>query len=342
MQKSNIKNQNLKKEPRSFHFWVLFLVFTLCTLILTPGVNAQTAQVFTAIPPRLEIQAKPGQFVQKTIQFRNEGDTVASLTVVAKDFIVNNTLGTPEFVSSLVSGRWSAASWVRVTPSSLAVAPKSVADIIVSVNVPLDALPGGHYAGVLYESSGTVTRVGKGTGAGSAVQQVVGTLVYLTVEGKVTEGALIKQFKAPGFLEFGPVNFTSEILNQSDVHVAPQGQILVRDMLGRTAEILPLEERNIFPGASFIYKNTWESKYLLGRYRADLTATYGSHGRTVLATIYFIVFPVKVVLAIILVILLVWLVIVYLRRRRQEKENEEIENEANEPSREVKERPKEK
>jgi len=331
MQKLKIKNQNCISEFKIFTFLIVILIFTFCILNLARKINAQT-QTFTAIPPRLEISAKPGEFIQKTIQFRNEGDTIAYLFVTTKDFIVEDTSGTPRFVDALVSGRWAASSWIKVLPESLAVAPKQTADIVLSINVPQDALAGGHYAGVLYQGSGTPPKIGAGVGAGSGIQQIVGTLVYLTVEGPVTEKALVKRFEAPSFLEFGPVSFTTEILNQSDLHITPRGQITIKNMLGKVETVMPLEERNIFPGASFVYQNTWNSKYLIGRYRADLAAAYGSQGKALVATLYFIVFPVKIALAVILAIVIIILIILFIRRRQKEKEELEIEEESKETS----------
>ena len=314
---------NLPKTIKKFlkSFLVLLLISLSLSILISFAhrASAQT-QIFTAIPPRLEIKAKPGEFVKKTIQFRNEGDTTAYLTALPKDFIVKDTAGTPEFVTSLVSGRWAASSWIRLSPESFAVAPKQTVNVVLSATIPVDALPGGHYAGILYQSSGAAPRIGTGIGAGTGIQQVVGTLVYLTVEGPVTESALIKRFEVPKFLEFGPVKFATEILNNSDLHISPKGQITVRNMLGKVTTVMPLEDRNIFPGASFVYTNTWNSKYLLGRYRADLSAAYGSQGHALAATIYFIVFPVRIALAVVLAIVIIILIILFIRRRQKEKE----------------------
>jgi hypothetical protein len=314
------KSQKLK--VKSFALCVLVLSFAFLVLSLSEA-RAQN-QIFTAIPPRLEIKAKPGEFVREIIQFRNEGDTTAYLSIAPNDFIVTDTRGTPQFVPSLVSGRWSAASWIKLAPTSIAVSPKQTVDITLSANIPLDALPGGHYAGVLYQSAGSAPRAGApNLGAGTGIQQVVGTLVYLIVEGPVTENALVSLFDVPKFLEFGPVNFTTEILNQSDLHITPKGVITVRNMLGKTTATLPLEERNIFPNASFVYDNTWEAKYLLGRYRADLSASYGSTGQVLQATAYFWVFPVKIALAILLAITIIILIIVLIIKKKREKNLEE-------------------
>lgn len=298
------------------------LIISFISLLATGFVSfaqAQT-QILTAIPPRLEIKVKPGEFVSQKIQFRNESENTVYLTPILRDFIVSDTAGNPNFVDRQVSGRWAASSWMNVSPSSFSAAPNKVVDLSLSVTVPPDALPGGHYAAVLYEAKGSAPALSGGTAAGSGINQVVGTLVYITVEGPVTEIAHVKQFDTPRFLEFGPVPFTTEILNSSDIHLKPGGVITVYDMFGKTVANLSLEERNIFPGASFVYKNTWETKYLFGRYSATLNASYGTGGQVLLATIYFIGFPLRIALAIVLAIIIIILLIIFFRRHKKQKE----------------------
>lgn len=317
---------------------VIFCILLCISVAWARSARAQQVQSFTAIPPRLEIKVKPGQFVTETVKFRNEGDSTVGLVAFPQDFIVTDTAGTPLFVSERVSGRWSAASWISLSPYRFSVPPKGTIQVTLNANVPLDAMPGGHYAGILYQAAeipiprpGATTTVGGGTG----VAQTIGTLVYFTVEGPITERAIVKRFEAPRFLEFGPVPFTTEILNRSDIHITPKGQITVRNILGKVSTTLPLDERNIFPGASFIYTNTWETKYLVGRYRADLLATYRS-GQALEATLYFWVFPVRIALAVVLVIVIIILIILLIRRRKRIKELEEELEEAKEEAEETK------
>jgi hypothetical protein len=288
-----------------------FSLLLISYYLLPSNVSAQTTtttQIFTAIPPRVEVSAKPGEQVKKILQFRNEGDETAYLSIIAKDFIVTKDNGQPDFVDSKVSGRWSAASWLRLTPTTMAVPPKATTNITLNIIVPFDALPGGHYAGVLYQSKGTPVQNGQGVGVGTGVQQIVGSLVYITVAGPVKENALVKRFDIPGFSEYGPVPIITEITNQSDVHITPKGQITIRNIFGQNVANINLDERNIFPGASLIYNNSLDQKVLIGRFRADLIAAYGT-GNTLSATVYFWVFPWKIALVIILTIILILLII---------------------------------
>lgn len=312
----------------SFAF-LSFIIYHLSFVI----VQAQTSSnIMTVIPPRLEISAKPGETIRKIVQFRNESDNTAYLAVSVKDFIVNNNTGQPDFVDARVSGRWAASSWLK-TNSSLTVSPKVIGNLNVTINVPKDALPGGHYAGILYQNKGTPSVVGKGVGAGSAVTQVVGTLVYINVAGPITENATIQKFEVPGFSEYGPIPFTTEINNLSDIHIKPVGQITIRNLFGQVSTQLKLDERNVFPGASLLYTNTWAEKLLIGRFRADLEVAYGS-GRALKATAYFWVFPWKIALIIILTIILIGL-IAYLGYKKIKSRQEELEDRLAEEEKEI-------
>lgn len=313
-------------------FFVIFL-FSLFAFHLRFA-RAQTGgNTMTVIPPRLEISAKPGEIVKKTIQFRNESEETAYLSVSVKDFLVKTDNGQPEFVSEPASGRWAASSWIKLNPLSAAVLPKTISNFNLTINVPADALPGGHYAGVLYQTTGSPAQIRAGIGAGSGITQVVGTLVYITVAGPVKENAIVKRFAVPGFSEYGPISFTTEISNLSDVHIRPAGQITVRNLFGQVAAQLKLDERNIFPGASLVYQNTWPEKFVIGRFRADLELAYGA-GKGLKATAYFWVFPWKVALVIGLIIIIL-LLAGYLTYRKVKSHQEELEEKLTEEEKEI-------
>jgi hypothetical protein len=323
------KTQNFKRGLNLISLTGLLLIPLLFVVCSPPKADAQFVRSFTTIPPRLEIAVEPGEFVEQSVKFRNESDSAVSMIAIPQNFIVMDSKGTPVFVSEAVSGRWAAASWMSLAPDRFSLGPQQSIVIQLKANVPEDALPGGHYAGILFQPAEVTLPGGMmaGTEAGMGIVQTVGTLVYFNVAGPITERAIVKLFDVPFFQEFGPVTFNTEILNNSDIHIQPQGEIKVTNMLGRLSITLPLEERNVFPNAIFAYTNTWEAKYLLGRYRADLMATYGSTGQVLQATAYFWVFPVKIALVVLLAITIIILIIVLiLKKKREKKLEEEIED----------------
>ena len=298
-------------------------LYTAYCILHTPA-HAQTAsRSITAIPPRLEIKGEPGTTVRELVKFRNESDTEQAIQIITQDFIVEDTAGTPVFVAEETSGRWSLASWMTIQPSRVLVAAKTSRSFSLIIDIPKDALPGGHYAGVIYTPA-EYSQIGQSsapqTGAlGTAGN--VGTLVYLTVAGPVTENAIIKRFSAPKFSEYGPIPFTTEITNNSDIHIQPQGVIKIKNILDQEVANLKLEPRNIFPGASYVYENIWNKQLLFGRYKASLNAAYAT-GQVVSAIIFFWVIPWKLIAISLLAIAIIILLIKLIRRKLNKKEEE--------------------
>ena len=324
---SNLKCQNHILNVKSFKILVVVLSFAFLVLSLASqsGALAQTSRSITAIPPRLEIKGEPGTTVQELVKFRNESDTEQAIQIITQDFIVEDTAGTPVFVESETSGRWSLASWMSIKPNKVLVAPKTSRSFSLIIDIPKDALPGGHYAGVIYTPA-EYSQIGQfsapQTGAlGTAGN--VGTLVYLTVAGPVTENAIIKRFSTPKFSEYGPIPFTTEIANNSDIHIQPQGVIKIKNMLDKEVVNLKLDPRNIFPGASYVYENVWNKQWLFGRYKASLDAGYGT-GQVVSAIIFFWVIPWKLMAISLLAIAIIILLIKLIRKKMKKKEEKSL------------------
>lgn len=291
---------------------LLPLIFFILALIIPSTVEGQTELSTTVIPPRLELEALPGATLQETLKVRNETDTDMIYEAGVYDFIVNNNQGTPQAVDETVSGRWSLADWVTVSPKQLLVPARQTAGIDMIITIPPNGLPGGHYAMVVYtpildkEKAGTATKI----------DPRVGSLVYLKVVGDVTEAANLKEFQVGAkFAHYGPVELKAEIENLGDIHVRPTGQISVKNWLGDEIYIQPLEEKNIFPFASRTYEWTVPGRWRLGRYTAQLTAQAGTTAIPLRGLIYFWIVPVKEVILISSALILLILLIILKTRR---------------------------
>ena len=269
------------------------LLLLVTSSLLPKTVLAQSSFGLSAIPPRLEIVVEPGEHATKEIKVRNESKTEKFITVNTKDFIVKDNQGTPiplENVSEK-DNRWAASSWIQVSPSKLVLKPGETKSLMLTVVAPENALPGGHYAMVLHTPTNDATLAG----TGAAIEANVGSLVYVTVPGDIKQNAQVKEFAAPGFSEYGPIDFKSTIENLSDVHITPRGQITVKNMFGTTTAQLPLEETNIFPYTERSFENLLDKKWLFGRYQAQLNAAYGTTGGLLTATVFFWVIPWKLI-----------------------------------------------
>ncbi|PJA22203.1 hypothetical protein COX59_03270, partial [Candidatus Beckwithbacteria bacterium CG_4_10_14_0_2_um_filter_47_25] len=263
----------------------------LLFLLIAAPVLGQEKLSMTAIPPRLEIEALPGGTVQESLRIRNETGTDQAYKVIVADFIVTGNQGTPIPVTEAVSGRWSLASWISVSPKQILVPAGQTAGVDLIISVPQDGLPGGHYAMVTYApiAEGSLAQ-----GTGAQISPQVGSLVYLKVIGDVTEAVNLKEFKADNiFKHYGPTQIMAEIENLGDIHLRPIGKLTVTNWLGDETYSAELEEKNIFPFASRTYDWTVPGKWHLGRYAARLTAQAGDAAIPLTGLIYFWIVPVK-------------------------------------------------
>ena len=291
----------------------IIMIIIVITVILPSAVRAAEKLSTTAIPPRLELEALPGTTLQESLRVRNESATDQAYKIVVTDFIVTGNQGAPIPVDEAISGRWSLASWMTVSPKQILLPAGQTRTVDLIVSIPLNGLAGGHYAMVTYSPiiEGTLA------GTGTAINPMVGSLVYLKVVGDVTEAANLKEFKIDKvFKDYGPTQIMAEIENLGDIHLRPAGKLTVTNWLGDETYSAELEEKNIFPFASRTYDWTVPGKWRLGRYAARLTAQAGEAAIPLTGLIYFWIVPVRE-LTIVIVVLVVMIGLVLWKKRRR-------------------------
>lgn len=176
---------------KTFKISAFLLLLATSYSLLTPAVRAQSIEGLSAIPPRLEITVNPDGAITKTIKVRNESDTDKTISISIEDFVVNDNNGTPTVITaSETDNRWAASSWIQVSPSSVKLKAGETKSLNLTVLPPKNALPGGHYAMVVQSPEGKPTL----NATGSTIQPRVGTLVYITIPGDITQNAVIKNF----------------------------------------------------------------------------------------------------------------------------------------------------
>lgn len=284
------------------------LIAGIAALVVSPT-QAQVAETtdeisITAIPPRLgednTLKVKPGEKTQIDVRARNSSNQTITIQSSAIDFIVGEDGTTPVPLDGQVesSNRWSLASWLTVAPNQQTLAPNQSGIVSIVIDVPEDALPGGHYAMIVHTPS-----AGKSiAGSGSGINQRVGTLLYVVVDGPINEAAFIRDFAFTDFMEFGPVPFSFAVENESDVHIRPQMNIDIYNLFGKKVATIQPGTKNIFPYESRSFSGEWEQVWGTGPYTARLTMSFGEQGAVVIARTSFWLLPVKLLIAIITLI----------------------------------------
>jgi hypothetical protein len=293
------------------HLNLRLLAFFLGVLVIF-GVfyPVQEASAITLSPLTFELIANPGDTINNVLRLTNDGDREQGIVMVLEDFVARGEEGQVLLEEPSEDNTYSLARWVTVNPRMFTLGARESRVIEFTINVPLDAEPGGHYSSIL----ANVT-AGNPQTSGVGIAQKIGALLLLNVAGDVREDINIVEFSAPYFSEYGPVEISARFRNSGTVHIKPAGFIYLKNMFGKEVAKLDLPQKNILPNSIRRIDTSLEKKNLFGRYEATLTSIYGSANEPLSAVTTFWVVPWKLVSGILIGVLILFYLVFKGRRR---------------------------
>jgi len=285
---------------------------------------AQNVIPMTVAPARQQINADPGSVEYFNLKFINQGTSPLYGNLKIVDFVVGDNQGNPVLLDDAnLSTRFSAAGWVSLPQEKASIPPGGILSLQLKMTIPKDARPGGRYLAVSFEPTGTIPEA---TGVDQegilGISSRLAGLVYVRVNGPITEQAFIENFKAPSFIQWGPVPVSFNILNRGDYHITPQGAVTLTNWFGTKVDEEILEAKNIFPDVSRSYESALGGRFLIGRYKVSVVAAYGESGQVLKQVAYVWAFPVLLFLLIALGIVILILSGVLISRKFTKKERE--------------------
>ena len=289
-----------------FNFKLLTLSIFVWFLLMPPFASAQQELQIIVGPVRQEVFLDPGETDNVEVRFYNQSNEVISGIVNVVDFVVTSTDGAPKLIddADTASPKFSGSKWVNLPYDRIDIAPGSKVAIPITISIPQDAAPGGRYVAVYFQPGNTTP-----TTSGSGVSSRIASLLYIRINGEITENAIITRFYTPSIFEYGPITVNTEILNRGDYHIAPKAIVAMTNAFGSLTDQVVIKEQNIFPETSRIFTTEVGPKWLFGRYKLSLMGTYGAHGKALEAVTYAWVIPYRVIAVIILALLLVYILL---------------------------------
>lgn len=289
------------------------VLLTYVGLLIAPTAFAATqsnpqnaGQALEIAPPVITLTVNPGQTITTRIYLRDIASTNLNVTGQANDFVAAGEDGTPKvLLDPNENDPYSLRHWVATLPT-LQLIPREIKSMAVTIRVPKDASPGGHYGVIRFTATPPSLK-----DTGVSLSASLGALLLVTVRGKLVDNLSLQSFtvnqngKAGGFFEAAPLTFSELLRNTGNVHEQPAGQVTVTDMFGKTLAILGINQppHNVLPASSRRFDEVLDSsvignKMLFGRYTATLNATYGNN-KVVTGSISFWVVPYRLIAVII-------------------------------------------
>ncbi len=284
----------------------------------------------TIAPPLFQLNLQPGETWTSVIAVVNDNPYNMTLYADPVLFKPSGESGSPVFIAppSTDAGEIDSstlAGWITVPEGAIDVAREQTYSLPITISVPQDASPGGHYAAVLI---GNHAPDGEAEGSTVSVTSSIAALVFLTVSGDVIEKGRIRDFVTEKTLyEKAEAHFSLRFENQGNVHLIPQGSIIIYNMFGKERGNIPINHHkdygNVLPESVRKFTFSWTSDigiWDIGRYKAEATIGYGKDMKqTALASTYFYVLPIIPLLEIIIglggsILFIGWALRAYIRR----------------------------
>jgi len=269
--------------------------------------DANNGQALEIAPPVLILTADPGQTISAKITVRNISGGKLVVTGQINDFVAAGEDGTPKILmdeTNTEKNPYSIIDWISPMPK-LDLISKQVATLPITITVPDNASPGGHYGVVRF--TGVAPEL---EGTGVSLSASLGSLILVRVSGAIKDELSISDYyatqdnKKGTFFESAPLTIALKLKNTGNIHEQPSGLITVTDMFGRKLATLGVNatspQGNILPSSTRLFSQKLDStvignKILFGRYKADLKVTYGTDKTVLTDSITFWVIPYRLI-----------------------------------------------
>lgn len=263
---------------RTFQQFITRLAIAATTLAVAIGPGAVHAQSTASLgtrltPPSFDMTLSPGESITKTIEIQNNSGVTQTYNLSVNGFTAAGEEGASAFLPA--NGN-DLSGWIAFSPpQSISVPANGTRNVDVTITVPQNAAPGGHYATIFARTDSATNDTTTGVG----VQQMIGVNFLVRVAGNVIENATVVEFSTPkSRLEPGEeLMFTSRVRNTGNVHIRPSGVIEIYRGNAKIHEI-PLNEAggNVLPDSVRRFTVTSDKYLPAGKYRAGLVLQYGA------------------------------------------------------------------
>lgn len=310
-------------KKNSLTIWIALFCLFFAMPALSFAADGQSLTM-TVTPPLFQVTQVAGSDWKSQLRVVNTNNYDIVVTVVPKDFHPNGETGNAvleETPRAEPTDSHRMSGWIEVPESELVISRGATVEIPFTIHVPPNADPGGHY-GALLVSTNPGTAKG---GSGSSISTGITSLIFMRIPGDVVEKGSIRDFYTEdSIIETPFAHFILRFENEGNVHLIPQGQIVITNMWGKERGKVLINESstfgNVLPRSTRKFEFAWNevdpSPLEVGRYKAVATIVYGVDGRSsVERTIYFWIVPWKPVAGILGTLLFfIWFISWSLRR----------------------------
>jgi hypothetical protein len=282
------------------------LLLTIATglgLLLAPLVSVEAAsavppQDITISPSTAQLSAPPGGTTSGSLSVINGGGASFSFKTYADPYHVVGVDYDPSF--TLIPGKTDPSSWVHfTTPTTATAAPNQTINLGYNLVVPSGTAPGGYYAVIFAETQPAVDA------GGVTSHSRVGTILYITVQGPVTQAGSIRAVHQNHFVFASTVPLATEVENNGGLHFITTAKLTLANYLTNKPAFSASLQRYVLPQTVRKITAVTTPTPIIGLYKYEAQATFLGKTQTLPSQWVLVVHPVALWVIPIIVILIV-------------------------------------
>ena len=246
---------------------LLGALLALGLVFVSADASAQQEQGIQLQPAIIDVSGKPGTKIQTSVVVTNTYDQPVGVSVQSRSLAPEDEPIDPEVVES-----YDASLWVRLGKESFLIDKLASVTVPIELEVPEDAVPGGHYTLVSFR----IVSNEAPDGSGVKINREAGAVILVTVPGELVESADIVTDNSETLSLGGVSRFSHTIMNQGNTHFLPiiSTKIVSRD--GNIVDTIQQPTKLLLPNTKRSIDIEWDSARYFGTYDAITTVTYGT------------------------------------------------------------------
>lgn len=237
-------------------------------------VNNALYQDFVVGPGKIELEINPGESKTAAITVSNRTGGTRVFNLEVEDFTGSKDPSEAVVLLGDERGPYSLKDFLKYESSTFELKNGERATIPVTVTMPTDVQPGGHYGSVLVR-----TTQRESTGAqSSAIVSRLGVLFFVKVPGAVEEEGNLSGFETVNGKRIygsGPIAMRLLYENNGSVYVNPYGEITITNMIGEEVGRVEVDPWFSLPQSVRMREVSWDRPFLFGRYVATASINRG-------------------------------------------------------------------
>lgn len=266
------------------------LTLLVVTMLFSPSLFAQSEPGVTlsVTPPLFQLSLVPGETWRSGIRVDNRNSMDVTVVPKVMDYLSAGERGEGTFLDAERNtlSPHSLGKWISLNTEPILLRSGESAFVPFTLSVPMNAEPGGHYAGILI---GTDARSGeKGESAVMNISTMVSSILSLRISGEIDERGRVRELSSSHKMYRSPdATFTLRFENLGNVHVRPVGDIVIRDMWGNIHSRVPVNtgEENlgtVLPLSTRKFTFAWKGDggmFGIGYYSASTELYFGESNK---------------------------------------------------------------